>query len=88
MLPTQLAMILISPELIYIRYENTTANNTLTDAAGTTALTGGVVGSLSGKGRQPDDSESSVNSKHGMRLGEASSAAPSGGHDQENPSRH
>lgn len=73
---------------MYIRYENTTADNTLADAAGSATLTGGVVGSLSGKGRQPNDGESSVDSKHGMRLGEASSAAPSGGHDQENPSWH
>lgn len=70
-----------------VRDENTQAYDGLAQATSLAAFIGGVVGSLSGKGRKPKDGEHGVHREHGVWLSEAASSFKPGRHDEVDPSR-
>lgn len=70
-----------------IRDKNAKSDNGLANAAGATASVAAIVGSLGGKGGQPDDGEEDIDAQHGPRIGEVAGTLPSRGHEDINPRR-
>lgn len=65
--------------------KNAKSDNGLANAAGATASVTAIVGSLGGKGGQPDDGEEDINAQHGPRIGKVAGTLPSRGHEDINP---
>ena len=68
-----------------LRVKDAQADDGLAGPTGGTTVVGCVVGSLCGKGRQPDDSIDKIKNKHGLGVGYPPCARVSRGHDQVYP---